>query len=221
MRPLGEYLAAQGITVSAPLLRGHGTDPAEINDCRWQDWVADCENAVRHLKAECRNVFVAGFSLGGILALYMVEEHPELAGFIGYSPAVILRRAKKLPLLGVVKHFIRFFPKSRKTDLANPEAAKLGWRYNVYPSWGAHELYKVQRMARRNLARIHQPTLVFISLRDSTVDPRSGRVILGGISSADADLVTLHNSGHHVLIDVEHEQVFRRSYEFLKTHTQA
>ena len=219
MRPLGEYLAEHGIAVSAPLLRGHGTDPAEINDCRWQDWIGDCENALRDLKSECQQVFVVGFSLGGILALYMAEEHSELAGVIGYSPALIVHMQKVLPLLGIVKQFISFFPKSHKTDLTDPEAAKLGWSYDVYPSWGVHELYKVQRMTRRSLPRVHQPTLIFISVRDKHVDPRSGRVILDGISSADADLVTLRDSGHGVLIDVEHEQVFRRSYEFLKAHT--
>jgi len=52
VRLLGEYLHARGYTISAPLLPGHGTSPAEMNRCKWQDWtraVSDgCVNTGQH-----------------------------------------------------------------------------------------------------------------------------------------------------------------------------
>ena len=219
MRLLGEYLAERDITLSAPLLRGHGSDPAELNDCRWQDWIADCDTALDGLKTRCERVFVAGFSLGGVLTLRMAQEHPDLTGIIAYAPALVLHKQKLLPLLGLAKHFFGFIRKSGKSDLIDPEAAKLGWSYDVYPIWGVHELYKLQRTTLRNLSRIHQPALIFISVRDKHVEPSCGQIILEGISSSESELVTLHYSGHSVLIDAEYAEVFRRSYEFIKRHS--
>ena len=40
MRPLGDFLHQRGITVSAPLLPGHGTVPEDLNRTLWQDWAA-------------------------------------------------------------------------------------------------------------------------------------------------------------------------------------
>jgi len=217
MRPLGEYLARRGITVSAPLLCGHGTKPADINECRWQDWITDCEEALRELREKCEKVFVAGFSLGGILALYLAETHPNLAGVICYAPGLVLR-SKALPLVVLIKCFVKYWPKGKKSDLADPEADKRIWSYDVYPTRGVHELLKVQRITRRNLSHIHQPILIFISTRDKHVKPNCGQIILGGVSSTNTELVTLHRSSHAMLVDVECEEVFRRSYEFIEAH---
>ena len=40
VRLLGTFLHARGPTISAPLLPGHGTRPADLNRVRWQDWTA-------------------------------------------------------------------------------------------------------------------------------------------------------------------------------------
>ncbi len=45
MRLVGEYLNQRGITVSAPLLSGHGTEPEDLNRYKWTDWYADAEEA--------------------------------------------------------------------------------------------------------------------------------------------------------------------------------
>ena len=40
MRRLGDSLYGEGLTVSAPLLPGHGTTTDECNSVRWQQWTA-------------------------------------------------------------------------------------------------------------------------------------------------------------------------------------
>ena len=39
-RPMGEYFAAQGLTVRCPLLTGHGTTSEDLIGIRWQMWPA-------------------------------------------------------------------------------------------------------------------------------------------------------------------------------------
>jgi carboxylesterase len=53
MRPWGEYLAARGLTVSVPLLPGHGTRWQDMQQTGWQDWYAEVDRALRELTARC------------------------------------------------------------------------------------------------------------------------------------------------------------------------
>ena len=91
VRGLACFLHERGYTVLAPLLPGHGTTPEEMNRCRWQDWTAAVEAAYRTLAARSERVFVGGESLGGLLALYLATEHPEVAGILAFAPALKIR----------------------------------------------------------------------------------------------------------------------------------
>ena len=71
MRELGEYLSAQGYTVSGPRLAGHGTtDWRDLANTKWQDWYQTVVDAYSDLAARCRQVYLVGLSAGGALALY-------------------------------------------------------------------------------------------------------------------------------------------------------
>src|SRR5687767_7503545 len=77
LRLVGTDLHQRGLTVSAPLLPGHGTTLADLSKQHWQDWVRHVELALTDLKSRCSAVFVAGISLGSLLTLYLAAEHPD------------------------------------------------------------------------------------------------------------------------------------------------
>ncbi len=76
MRLLGEYLNRNGLTVSAPLLPGHGTTVEEMNRCKWTDWTAAVARALAELQDRCDTVFVGGLSMGSLLTLYLAAHPP-------------------------------------------------------------------------------------------------------------------------------------------------
>ncbi len=67
LRPWADYLAARGLTVSLPLLPGHGTRWQDMQLTGWQDWYAEVDRALRELLDRCEQVFVFGLSMGGAL----------------------------------------------------------------------------------------------------------------------------------------------------------
>ncbi|HXF61486.1 MAG TPA: alpha/beta fold hydrolase, partial [Caldilineaceae bacterium] len=101
MSLIGPYLQQRGLTVSVPLLPGHGTTPADLNRQRLEDWVAHVQTALADLQRQCQVVFLGGLSFGALLALYMAAEQPQIAGVVLYSPALLIadKRSYLVPLL--------------------------------------------------------------------------------------------------------------------------
>src|SRR5439155_6464493 len=83
MRPMGEWLAARGLTVVGPRLPGHGTSVEDLSAVTWRDWVREVEAALADLATRCPSVVVVGLSFGGALALHLAATHPdELRGVV-------------------------------------------------------------------------------------------------------------------------------------------
>lgn len=217
MRPLGEYLHAKGLTVSAPLLPGHGGRPDDLNQVTWRDWVAAAEGAFAALTASCETIFVAGLSMGAVLACHLAAEHPECGGLLLYAPALRVRN-HLLPLTPLLRRVVRQFPVGESSDLVDPEAPSRLWHYPTYPVGGAAEFLTLQRRVRRMLQRIQAPTLIFVSTRDASVPSDVAPLLCKRLGASDRAVVTLHNSGHCMLVDAEREMILARSYGFIQAH---
>ncbi len=215
VRLLGDYLAGHDVTVSAPLLPGHGTTPEEMNRCRWQDWAAAVEEAYTALRARCRTVFVGGESMGGLLTLYLATRHAEIAGLMVYATALYAAN-KLLPLAPLLRYFIKALPKERKPE-SEWNAADRRWQgYIVHPGNGAAQLYLLSRHVRRTLSQVRQPILIMHGLQDDTVQPRSSQEIHDRVASRDKELVWLEHSTHCLLLDIEYELAAERTLAFIR-----
>ncbi len=217
MALLGHYLHDRGLSVSIPLLAGHGTTPEELNRVRWQDWVLSAEMAWHELRAHCDPVFVGGLSLGSLLTCHMAALHPEAGGMIAYSPAVLVRN-HWLRLAPLVKHLVKQWPKGEDDDLTDPLARTRTWHYASFPTGSLHELLKLQRVVRRELPGIHVAAMVVHSTGDSTIAPTAAAYLCEKLGSEAKEMVTLHNSGHNLLVDTEREAIFARTYGFTAAH---
>src|SRR3990172_5001769 len=87
LRPLGEYLAAHGITACAPLLKGHGTSAKDMEKTGWRDWLVKPESALKELSSKHKKVYLAGFSMGGSIAIDLASRY-EVAGVILLAPSI-------------------------------------------------------------------------------------------------------------------------------------
>jgi len=82
VRLLAEYLRGFGYTLSAPLLPGHGTEPADLNQTTWINWYEAAESAYLGLRERCSKVFVCGESMGALLALLIASRYEKVSGVI-------------------------------------------------------------------------------------------------------------------------------------------
>ncbi|GAA1176850.1 alpha/beta fold hydrolase [Streptomyces hebeiensis] len=212
LRPWAEYLAGRGLTVSLPLLPGHGTHWHDMQATGWQDWYAEVDRELRELRERCRQVFVFGLSMGGALTLRLAAKHgPAISGVVVVNPAVKLHgvTARALP---VVRHLV---PSSKgvASDIAKEGAVELG--YDRVPLHAAYSLRNFLRLVDTALPQVTQPLLLLRSPRDHVVPPADSARVLARISSLDVHEVLLEQSYHVATLDHDAERIFEESYAFV------
>ncbi|HOB86735.1 MAG TPA: alpha/beta fold hydrolase [Bacillota bacterium] len=216
MREMGEYLAAQGFTVSGIRLKGHGTSIEEFNRCRYQDWVESAEAGLRELAQRCSTVFVTGLSMGGSLTLYLAARYPDkVKGIIPICGPVYLKNPL-LPLVPVLKYVIKTLP-GVGGDIKNPEVTELAYdKISLPATW---ELVKLLKVVKELLPSIRQPALIIQSREDHVVHPSNAPYIYEHISSQDKEILWLENSYHVATMDYDKELIFQKAAAFIKRIT--
>ena len=122
---LGEQLRDAGFNVELPSLSGHGTTWQDLNRVKYQDWINDVEEALNKLKKRASKIFVAGLSMGGPLALYLAQNHPELLGIILINHALFLKRDWRLPLLPIMRFIIPYDKDPVGGDIKDPKSKEM------------------------------------------------------------------------------------------------
>jgi carboxylesterase len=217
MRPMGEYLAQQGLTVLGVRLAGHGTTPEDLARTTWQDLVASAEDGLDQLQARCERVFVAGLSVGGLLTLYLAAHHSMGGAIVMSAPAYL--KNWQLKVMPIVKRFAKWHHSSGKTDLTDPSARDKMFSYQRVPVVFGEEVNVLMRQVRSDLGLVQVPVLIMQGRCDRTIPADSAQVLFDGLGAKDKQIVWWPNSGHAITVDSEREQVWSRSYAFIAAHS--
>lgn len=213
LRPWGEYLAARGLTVSVPLLPGHGTRWQDMQVTGWQDWYAEVDRELAALRDRCTRVFVCGLSMGGTLALRLAQNHGSaVSGLVLVNPSVKADSAR-LMAVPVIRHFVPSVA-GIASDIALEGVAEVG--YDRTPLHAVHSLARLWKIVHAGLPRVTQPLLLLHSRVDHVVHPSNSAVVLAGVSSADVTERVLERSYHVATLDHDAERIFSESYDFVQ-----
>ncbi|MCQ9134804.1 alpha/beta hydrolase [Streptomyces hilarionis] len=212
LRPWARYLAGQGLTVSLPLLPGHGTRWEDMAPTGWQDWYAEVDRELRALRRRCARVFVAGLSMGGALALRLAARHGE-----GVDGVVVVNPANKVHglsayALPVARHIVRT-TKGITSDIAREGVLESG--YDRVPLHSAHSLRTFLRRVDGELPQVTQPLLLLHSVHDHVVPPADSARVLSRVSSTDVTEILLEQSYHVATLDHDADRIFEESYAFI------
>lgn len=209
---MGEYLADRGLTVSLPLLPGHGTRWQDMQLTGWQDWYACVEQALGELRERCERVFVFGLSMGGALSLRLAAKHgAEISGLVLVNPAVRVHGAAA-HALPVLRHVVPS-TKGLVNDIAKGGGDEIG--YDRVPLHAAYSLRRLFALVDGALPQVTQPLLLLRSKQDHVVPAWDAERILSRVSSADVREVMLEQSYHVATLDHDAERVFAQSAAFV------
>ncbi|MFJ3668372.1 alpha/beta hydrolase [Streptomyces sp. NPDC090106] len=212
LRPWARHLAERGLTVSLPLLPGHGTRWQDMRLTGWQDWYAEVDRELRALTERCSQVFVAGLSMGGTLALRLAAKHgPAISGVVVVNPANRMHGLAQYAL-PVARHLVPTAP-GIASDIAKEGAEEVG--YDRVPLHSAHSLRAFFRLVDGELPQVTQPLLVLRSVEDHVVPAADSARVLSRVSSTDVTEIVLEQSYHVATLDHDAERIFDESLAFI------
>lgn len=211
--PWAKYLNQQGYTVHAPRLPGHGTTWQQMNETTWQDWYKCVEDSYLSLKSKCDRVFIAGFSMGGALALKLCQiRGEEIEGLLLVNPSIYDRRFI-IKLTPLIKFFIPSIKGRQVSDVAITNPPKHS--YGRTPLKALDSLRQLWRLVQRDLYLIDLPVMISYSINDHVVDPENSATIIESIYSSEIREVIFEKSFHNVALDYDSDLLNEQSQIFI------
>ncbi|GAC1393229.1 MAG: alpha/beta fold hydrolase [Ktedonobacteraceae bacterium] len=243
MRGLGDALVAQGMRVYGVLVAGHSGDPEELIISDRTSWITSVEVGLEQL-AHYKTVFVAGLSMGGVLALTLAIHHPErIAGVVAMSTPTRFESNIQTRLVPLARYFIKWFyplkalnfnsPKVqveilKQAQLRDPSVAAIDFtdiqvvdhiKNTVrIPVPAIAELIAMTNRTRRSLGKLRVPLLIIQSKRDQTVEPKCAEELYRlATSTPSKSLHWLEMSDHVITTGPERDEVYRLVSSFIDT----
>lgn len=211
LRLLGDHLQNEGYTVSIPLLPGHGTTPSDLKKQSWTDWYEASKRALFEIRKACETVYVIGLSMGGSIALHLAA-HYQVEGIVALAPGLYLKNK-----LSFLSHALYpFYPYSKKWFGPDIKADVDTITYDKIPVKSLSELLKLFKHLKDDLTDINAPLLIIYAKQDHVINSKSAQEIYKKVSSKNKRILSLKNSYHIISLDIEKEQVFRETINFLK-----
>src|SRR5256886_3124961 len=201
---------ADGYTVSAPLLQGRGTQPSDMFNLCWEDWMSAALDSYDELARDHENVVVGGLSAGATMALDIALRR---------KPSAVLLCATALgmgnPIAYLAPYVWRVIKQvpSPASDLVDLNAgAKC---YDPAPVRAVAELIHGIGLVRRRLGEIRCPALVAHAVSDRLVPVRYAPDLAGRLGGPVPTLF-LGGTGHAITVDARRQDLADASIAFLR-----
>lgn len=208
------YLTANGYTVYAPLLPGHGTTPEDLNNTEYTEWVETALKSYNELKDRgFEKIFVLGHSMGGVLALRLGELHADMKGLI-ISAAPMVLKGLLIKLTRLLKRFLKFKKKKGPREQYFKGGRRIS--YDVWPIKSVHELLKLIDITKKELRSIISPIMLIYGVEDEMVDILSLDMIYENVSSKVKRRLVLEGVGHNTLTGPKMKFVHSEIVNFIK-----
>jgi carboxylesterase len=212
MRGVAEKLADAGLTVELPLLPGHGTAVEDMLPTGWSDWSAAAEEAYLALAARCTRVAVAALSMGGTLACWLAERHPEIVGLVLINPLVEpMGPEMTTGLQGLIDAGTEVMP-GIGSDIAKPGTPELS--YEGTPLRPLLSLLGALDEVAAGLGEIRCPVLLLSSREDHVVPSTSGDLLVAKLGGP-CERVWLERSYHVAPLDYDRDEIEERAAAFV------
>jgi carboxylesterase len=235
MQAVGRGLAKEGFRAYGMQLAGHCGSEDDLLRTGWRDWYGSVERAWREISLRHENVFVAGLSMGALMAMHLSVQHPgKIRGLGLYSTTLfydgwaVPKLAFLLPLflrtpVGARYRFIENFPYGIKNERLREyvhasmmsgnswEAGNLGMTGR-----SLRELRQLIGLVKTELSSVRTPALLLQAKDDDVTSPKNSEYLarrLGG----PARVELLHDCYHMITIYQQRDEVVRLSAEFFRS----
>lgn len=235
MRMVGKGLNRAGFTVVGVRLAGHCGSEDDLLATTWEDWYASVEAAANELRGRVDRVFVAGLSMGALLALRLAAVRPDWIDGVGVYGATFRydgwsigwtgRLSFLLPIfkrlgIGRQRSFIEQPPYGIRDErlraqvsaamfAGDSEAAGLPGN----PWHALAEMVKLSRDVRRRLPDVLAPCFIAHAADDDVASVANADLVARRVRGP-IEMLLLADSYHMITIDRERRTLIERTADF-------
>lgn len=237
MRLVGKGLNRAGFSVYGMQLAGHCGDAKDLLATNWQDWYASVVKAAEQFRQEVDHLFVAGLSMGAVLALKLAADHPDWVKGVGVYGATFKydgwatpwygKFSFLLPLidsLGIGRNWMvheeepyglrdERLRQQISSLMLGGDSAAAGLPGNPWPSLA--EMYKMAAVVRRDLPKVNAPCLIAHATEDDIASIQNAYLVERSVSGP-VETLWLEDSYHMITIDRERRVLIDRSAAFFQ-----
>ena len=205
VKPLVEALEAQGIPAKCPALKGHTGNKKDLATVTWKDWIASAEEEFKCMAEECEQVFICGFSMGGLIGIQLAARY-QFAGLITINTPIYYLDFRK-----IISNILFDL---RSHDYGNIRRyLKPSNRLPVRALWNFRCLL---RHTKSLIPSISIPMLIAQAIDDDVVHHRSAGYIYTHAAAAPRQVTTYVRGGHVILLSDAAHAVIRDVMQFLE-----
>jgi carboxylesterase len=237
MRFVGNGLNRAGFSVLGMQLAGHCGDENDLLATGWRDWYASVVEAATRFRAEVDHLFVAGLSMGAVLALKLAIDRPDEVDGLGLYGTTFFHDGWATPPIGRLAFLlplgIRLGIGRRRVSMENPpygikderirnrivsammsgdsEAAGLAG----FPWPSLAEFTRLSQHVRHRIHRVRAPCVIVHSGNDDIASLANVRIVERGVR-APVETILLDDSYHMVTVDRQRDELIERSAAFFR-----
>jgi carboxylesterase len=242
MRFVGNGLNRAGFSVLGMQLAGHCGDESDLLATGWRDWYASVVEAATRFRAEVDHLFVAGLSMGAVLALKLAIDRPNDVDGLGLYGTTFFHDGWATPPIGRLAFLLPLAVPlgigRKKISMENPpygikderirnrivaammsgdsEAAGLAG----FPWPSLAEFTRLSLHVRNRIGRVRAPCVIVHSGNDDIASLRNVRIVERGVR-APVETVLLDDSYHLVTVDRQRGELIERSAAFFRRVAEA
>lgn len=198
-----------GWLVRVPTLPGHGV-PLSLKGHTYNEWVECAEQELLALMKEVDEVYVIGFSMGGVIASYLAANY-EVKKLVLLSAAVYYVNPKQLLL--DCKEMIRDLWHGNLNQ--NEIYTRYKRKFLETPLRATFEFQKLVKKVKPYLNELTLPVLIIQGECDGIVPVKSAHYLYKTIPSKEKMLRLLPCSNHHVCHGDDYEDLKEYVESFL------
>lgn len=245
MKHYGKQLARKGFTVVCPVLAGHCDSVATLRNTSWQQWLASVENVFLALRTQYQQVFIAGLSMGALMALLIAARHPgAVAGVVLLSVTFFydgwnipkFRQRFLLPIvlyspLRYVMQWEETAPYGIKCErtramvaavLENKDA-QASEKVGIFktPATVIYQSVQLIHAARQCLPKVTAPVLIVHSTEDDMASLKNAYLVERTVASQRVETFYIGDTYHVLTLDKRKDDIAKRSAEFCHSVSQS
>lgn len=220
MEELAIFFQNKFYSVICPRLKGHGTVPEDLKNIKWQQWYESISRAITIATLKHKNVFIVGFSTGGLLGLLSTKKHyKQFRGLICINAALKLNDIRINTLLPAISFWNdivnKFNENEYAKDFVDNKAENPSINYDKHYISSIEQLSALMKKTSKNLAKIQKPILIIQAKDDPVVNVSSAYEIYEKIKSKNKKINITLDKKHVIVLGDNSKSVFNLIHEFI------